>query len=110
MACGDREDEVANNMGNNGDKGDKEKPVAFVAHITPIEQLNQGEPVINSHADVTSRSSLMMNYRKLVTMEASYPRYPRIKRMKNGDYICSIIMAVQIIILDGVAFMLLVRI
>ena len=87
MACGDREDEVANNMGNNGDKGDKEKPVAFVAHITPIEQLNQGEPVINSHVDVTSRSSLMMNYRKLVTMEASYPRYPRIKRMKNGDYI-----------------------
>ena len=23
----------------------------------------------------------------LVTMESSYPRYPRIKKMKNGDYI-----------------------
>lgn len=29
----------------------------------------------------------MMNYRMLVTMESSYPRYPRIKKMKNGDYI-----------------------
>ena len=48
---------------------------------------NQGTPIINSHADVTKRSSLMMNYRMLVTMESSYPRYPRIKKMKNGDYI-----------------------
>lgn len=42
MACGDREDEVSSNTGNNGDKGDREEPVAFVARITPIEQLNQG--------------------------------------------------------------------
>lgn len=43
--------------------------------------------MINSHANVTSHSSLMMNYRKFVTMETFYSRYPRIKRMKNGDYI-----------------------
>jgi hypothetical protein len=49
--------------------------------------LNQGTPIINSHTDVTKRSSLMMNYRMFVTMESSYPRYPRIKKMKNGDYI-----------------------
>lgn len=42
MACGDREDEVSSNTGNNGDKGDREEPVAFVARITPIKQLNQG--------------------------------------------------------------------
>ena len=59
----------------------------MVCSITPIGELNQGTPIINSHADVTKRSSLMMNYRMLVTMESSYPRYPRIKKMKNGDYI-----------------------
>ncbi|KAA4188102.1 hypothetical protein F3D06_02255, partial [Bacteroides ovatus] len=64
---------------------ESQEPV--VCSITPIGELNQGTPIINSHADVTKRSSLMMNYRMLVTMESSYPRYPRIKKMKNGDYI-----------------------
>ena len=87
MACGGGDDEMSNSTENNGDKGGKEKPVSFITHIAPIDQLNQGPSVINSHEYVTSRSSLMMNYRTLVTMEASYPRYPRIKKMKNGDYI-----------------------
>ncbi len=95
VACGD------NDIGNEGDK-DKDKddngkgevpepPKPIIVSITPIEQLNQGTPVINSHADVTSRSSLMMNYRMYATpsteVKATYPRYPRVKQMKNGRYI-----------------------
>ncbi|GAE86396.1 hypothetical protein [Bacteroides reticulotermitis] len=57
VACGDSD------IGNEGDK-DKDKddngkgevpepPKPIIVSITPIEQLNQGIPVINSHA--TSR-------------------------------------------------------
>lgn len=62
--------------------------------ITPIEKLNQGTSAINSHADVTSRSSLKMNFRSFIAMgktelgnDVTTPHYPRIKRMKNGNYI-----------------------
>lgn len=93
MACGGGDDEITEETGNGGNGGNKvERPEPFVAHITPIEQLNQGQTAINSHADVTSRSSLMMNYRMLVSPQntdigATYPQYPRVKKMKNGNYI-----------------------
>lgn len=92
MACGGGGEDVLDDKGNTGNKGDEEEqeqPV--IAHITPISKLNQGALVINSHADVTVRSSLKMNYRTYVTpstaVQATYPRYPRIKWMKNGNYI-----------------------
>lgn len=60
--------------------------------ITPIGELNQGVTIINSHADVISRSSLKMNFRSYVELGRSslgidHPRYPRIKKMANGNYI-----------------------
>lgn len=60
--------------------------------ITPIEKLNQGIADINSHADVTSRSSLKMNFRSYVGLGQSAlgvtkPNYPRIKKMADGSYI-----------------------
>lgn len=55
--------------GGTGNKGDQEEPEQpFVAHITPVDKLNQGVPVINSHADVTSRSSLKMNFSGVFTI------------------------------------------
>ena len=68
MACGgggeDALDQKGGDGGGTGNKGDKEESEQpFVAHITPIDKLNQGVSVINSHADVTSHSSLKMNFR-----------------------------------------------
>ena len=85
IACGGSGENDENLLAGNGNtekpkEDESQEPV--VCSITPIGELNQG-----THADVTKRSSLMMNYRMLVTMESSYPRYPRIKKMKNGDYI-----------------------
>lgn len=72
-------------------KEDPETPVIDL-QITPIEQLNQGETILNSHADFTSRSSLKMNYRSYVGigktgLGVDNPRYPRIKKLANGTYI-----------------------
>lgn len=63
-----------------------------VLQITPIEKLNQGTADINSHADVTSRSSLKMNFRSYVGLGQSVlgvtkPNYPRIKKMADSSYI-----------------------
>lgn len=62
--------------------------------ITPIEKLNQGLTAVNSHADAISRSSLKMNFRTYIPLgktelgtEVTTPHYPRIKKMKNGNYI-----------------------
>jgi len=60
--------------------------------MTPIENLNQRSSTINSHADVTSRSSLMMNYRSYVEIGAdavqiNAPVYPRVRKMADGRYI-----------------------
>ncbi|MDR1720108.1 MAG: hypothetical protein LBR67_08350 [Dysgonamonadaceae bacterium] len=60
--------------------------------LTPVGKLNQGTPVINSHADVTARSSLKMDYRSYVEIGSSQvqvaaPVYPRVKKMANGRYI-----------------------
>ena len=90
MACeggGENDENLPADNGNTEKPKDDETQEPVVCSITPIGELNQGTSIINSHADVTKRSSLMMNYRTLVTMEDSYPRYPRIKKMKNGDYI-----------------------
>lgn len=67
-------------------------PRQISVNITPIGELNQGTSTINSHKDVTSRSSLKMNYRSYVELGRSslgidHPRYPRIKKMANGNYI-----------------------
>lgn len=60
--------------------------------LTPIENLNQGGSEINSHADVTSRSSLMMNHRSYVEIgpdqaQVDAPVYPRVRKMADGQYI-----------------------
>ncbi len=60
--------------------------------ITPIAELNQGTSTVNSHADVTSRSSLKMDFRSYVDLGKSEigvdnPNYPRVKRLMNGSYI-----------------------
>lgn len=93
IACGGSGENNEILPGNNGstEKPKDDKP-SVNCSITPIEELNQGTPILNSHADVTQRSSLMMNYRTYVTppnaeIGATYPRYPRIKKMKNGNYI-----------------------
>src|SRR5690606_28975307 len=72
-------------------EGDPANPVIDL-QITPIEELNQGETALNSHADLTSRSSLKMNYRIYNSigktgLGVDNPRYPRIKKMANGAYI-----------------------
>ena len=75
-------------------KDDEEevKPEEPVVSITPIAQLNQGESVLNSHAALTARSSVKMNYRtytevnKTALVEPNQ-QYPRIKKMANGNYI-----------------------
>mgnify|MGYP003281768887 CR=1 FL=1 len=113
IACGGSGENDENLLAGNGNtekpkEDESQEPV--VCSITPIGELNQGTPIINSHADVTKRSSLMMNYRMLVTMESSYPRYPRIKKMKNGDLFWSFPMGGVIIIFVGGGFIRLVRI
>ena len=90
IACGgggENDENLPTDNGNTEKPKDDESQEPVLCSITPIGELNQGTPIINSHTDVTKRSSLMMNYRMFVTMESSYPRYPRIKKMKNGDYI-----------------------
>ena len=90
IACGgggENDENLPADNGNTEKPKDDESQEPVLCSITPIGELNQGTPIINSHADVTKRSSLMMNYRMFVTMGSSYPRYPRIKKMKNGDYI-----------------------
>lgn len=60
--------------------------------ITPIEKLNQGNSIINSHVDVTSHSSLKMNFRSYIdlgqgALGVSSPNYVRVKKLANGNYI-----------------------
>lgn len=87
IACGGDE---PTGSGNKPGNGGTSKPTAL--SITPIEELNQGTPTINSHADVTSRSSIKMNYRSYVHLEkgslgVDKPHYPRVKKMTDGNYI-----------------------
>jgi len=64
------------------------------AHITPIEDLNANEPVINSHENDTGAKLLELNYREYyeVQLVSPYnsnlnPTYSRIKKLPNGQYI-----------------------
>lgn len=72
---------------NNGGTGQQKS-----LELTPIENLNQGTPAINSHVDFTSRSSLVMNYRSYVEIgpdqvQVNAPVYPRVRKMADGRYI-----------------------
>lgn len=72
------------------DEDVKKPEVTF--SITPIENLNQGQTEINSHAQVISHSSLKMNFRSYIdlgqsALGVSNPNYPRIKKMANGSFI-----------------------
>ena len=87
-ACGDSGDDGTDNSGT----GNNETPPEPTLTITPIGSLNQGSSTINSHADVTSRSSLKMNFRSYIelgknSIGVDNPRYPRIKKLANGNYI-----------------------
>lgn len=65
IACGGSEENDENlsaGDGNTEKPKDDEPQDPVVCSITPIGELNQGASIINSHADVTKRSSLMMNY------------------------------------------------
>ena len=60
--------------------------------LTPVADLNQGSPVINSHENYTSRSSLMMNNRTYVELGQTQtlvaaPVYPRVRKMANGNFL-----------------------
>lgn len=60
--------------------------------LTPFEHLNQGTSAVNSHAGMTSHSSLMMNFRSYTEigpgqLNVDTPVYPRVKKMANGEYI-----------------------
>lgn len=88
ISCGGSDDSSSDN----GNNGGNPKPDPNALNITPIEKLNQATSTINSHADVTSRSSLKMNYRTFVelgesSLGVSIPHYPRVKKMANGNYI-----------------------
>ncbi len=72
------------------------KPPAAATFILPFEKLNQGTAAANSHAAaaVLARSSLKLNYRTYIALGTTElgtavtdPIYPRIKKMKNGNYI-----------------------
>ena len=60
--------------------------------LTPIGQLNQGTAEVNSHADVTARSSVKMNYRSYTNLGRNItgndsPNYARLKRLADGSWI-----------------------
>lgn len=91
VSCGKDDDGDIQPEGGGG------KPSTGAAtEFTPFEQLNQGISPVNSHAaaDVLSHSSLKLNYRSFIALGTTElgsavtdPIYPRIKRMKNGNYI-----------------------
>jgi len=92
IACGDSDDDGTGGGNGNGNTPTPPGPEPEVSSITPIEKLNQGPQTINSHADVTSRSSLKMNFRTYAEpgeseIGVSKPHYARIKKMANGNYI-----------------------
>lgn len=83
-ACSDSDDTPGPNRG-----GASESQALT---LTPIGQLNQGADAINSHADVTARSSVKMNYRSYLDLGQSVtgndnPNYARIKKLPDGSYL-----------------------
>ncbi len=101
-ACGDdqitekdnggNQENTESNVDDEDDQDEEETVPEPVIHITPIEQLNQSEETVNSHADITARSQVKMNYRTYTEVQTSSlyepnQHYPRIKKMANGNYI-----------------------
>ena len=96
LSCSSGEENEKERPGDNGQQGgnngNTEMPESKVSRISSIEQLNQGTPVINSHIDVVSRSSIKMNFRTYTelgesVLKSAKPNYVRVKRMTNGGYI-----------------------
>lgn len=78
--------------GSDDNKDNGEAGQSQPLNLTPFENLNQRVSAINSHEAVTTRSSLMMNYRSYVEIgpsetKVNAPVYPRVKKMANGEYI-----------------------
>lgn len=98
LACGG-DDSVADDLGkeNIGDNisdenGENIEKEPRILSLTPIDSLNRGEAPVNSHAGITTRSSLKMNFRTYNEsgesgIGNSKPNYPRIKKMRDGAYI-----------------------
>ncbi|WP_461533958.1 sugar-binding protein [Sinomicrobium sp.] len=85
VSCSKSDDPIGDGDGS-GDKGQQQS-----LNLSSINDLNQGEPAINSHEDVVSRSSLMMNFRTYVDVGqgdtgVQWPNYVRIKKLSNGTY------------------------
>lgn len=60
-------------------------------NIPSFEELNQGESEVNSHAGLTSRSSLVKMESTYIevpakTLKVNYPGYPRVSVLKDGSY------------------------
>lgn len=72
---------------------DEEKPSEDdETNICSIYELNRSGMAENSHSNSWKYSSLEMDYRSYVELGASklstyYPFYPRVKKMKNGQYL-----------------------
>ncbi|MES2731686.1 MAG: hypothetical protein V4714_08055, partial [Bacteroidota bacterium] len=65
---------------------------AKVLQLTSFENLNKGSSSASSHEDVTSRSSLMMDFRSYIDVGQAitgvqWPNYARIKKLSDGTYI-----------------------
>ena len=61
-------------------------------HITPFEQLNQGEHALNSHAGDNERSSIKLMHRTFSLLppdstDLKWPSYPRLRALPDGSYI-----------------------
>ena len=60
--------------------------------LTPFEDLNQGESLLNSHAGVCDRSSVKLihstfNLLPADTVSLKWPSYPRVRVLPDGSYI-----------------------
>lgn len=60
--------------------------------LTPFEQLNQGEQVLNSHAGDSERSSIKLMHRTFTLLQPdstalTRPSYPRVRVLPDGSYI-----------------------
>lgn len=71
------------------DPGDEPEVKSF--NIPSFEELNQGDAKVNSHAGLTSRSSLVKMESTYIEIPAkdlkvNYPNYPRVSVLKDGSY------------------------
>ena len=69
----------------------QDKPEVKTINLTSFEQLNQSNPVMNSHAGACSRSSIVKIESSYVEipvtdLRVNFPGYPRISVLKDGSY------------------------